>query len=216
MDYQRDYILRLIHMLGDMMRRLFDLLDDHQRFRLLDKTCREHCGMPLETAESLTTESLFSLLSSMPRFVLSELLAAKAEVATLPIGEAETLQYRALVLLASLHDETQLCDLRAQKLIALKRAVFPQLTPQDLMNCAHFFATAEQYDEMEDALFQAIALETGERRAQDRMEAALMLRRAAKATSRTLALCRMTADELRLSAHELETQSNPHESENPQ
>ena len=84
MDYQRDYILRLIHMLGDMMRRLFDLLDDHQRFRLLDKTCREHCGMPLETAESLTMESLFSLLSSMPRFVLSELLAAKAEVATLP------------------------------------------------------------------------------------------------------------------------------------
>ena len=46
--------------------------------------------------------------------------------------------------------------------------------------------------------------------------AALMLRRAAKATSRTLALCRMTADELRLSAHELETQLNPHESENPQ
>jgi len=213
MDYQRDYILRLIHMLGDLMRRIFELLDDKQRVRLLSDACREHCGMPLETAEALDTESLISLLASMPRFMAAELLCAKAEVTSLPIGEAEELKYKGLRLLASLYAETQLCELRAEKLATLKREVFPLLTGADLMDCGRFFWQAERYDEMEDALFQALEGETGEQRERDRREAIGLLRNAANATEHTLALCRMTASELRASARELETLNLSHERE---
>ncbi len=66
------------------------------------------------------------------------------------------------------------------------------------MDCARFFAQAERYDEMEDALFQAVEMGAG------RMEAAGMLRRAAKAEPSALARSRMTGQELRASAYELE------------
>jgi len=213
MDYQRDYILRLIHMLGDLMRRVFELMDDHQRVRLLDDTCRKHCGMTLEAAESLAPESLLALLAPIPRFMLAELLAAKAEVCSLPVGEAEELKYKALQMLASLHTESQLCDLRAEKLTRLKREVYPMLTAADLMNCARFFWQAERYDEMEDALFQALPLETGAARERDRLEAIRLLRSASRATAQALTLCRMTDAELRESAHELETRPTSPERE---
>jgi hypothetical protein len=213
MDYQRDYILRLIHMLGELMRRVYELLDDHQRMRLLNDACREHCGMSLEAAENLQTESLLSLLAPVPRLMLAEFMAARAELFSLPVGDAETLKYTALRLLASLNTETQLCDLRVEKLIGLKREIFPMLTAADLMDCARFFWQAERFDEMEDALFQALPLETGEAWARDRGEAAALLRSAAGATERALILCGMTDDELRVSARELELTPIPRERE---
>ena len=83
---------------------------------------------------------------------------------------------------------------------------------------ALFFFQAERYDEMEDALFQALELENDGARDNDRKEAVEMLRRASKATEYTLALCHMTDRELRESAHELETEFNDtiHEQESPE
>lgn len=216
MDYQRDYILRLIHMMGDLMRRVAERLDDRERRRMLDETCREFCGMPLETGESLDPQSLTALLAPLPRLMMSELMYIKATACELPVDDDVALKLRSLRLLASLHAESQLCDLRAQRLAELKTTLLALLNADDLMDCARFFAQAERYDEMEDALFQALALETGGPRERDRVEAAAMLRQAARATERTLALCRMTAQELRESAHELETENYPHEQESPQ
>ena len=45
MDFERDYILRLIHMLGDLMRRLAERMDDRERGRMLDEAAHRHCGM---------------------------------------------------------------------------------------------------------------------------------------------------------------------------
>ena len=47
MDFERDYILRLIHMLGDLMRRLAERMDDRERGRMLDEAAHRHCGMGL-------------------------------------------------------------------------------------------------------------------------------------------------------------------------
>lgn len=217
MDFERDYILRMIHMLGDLMRRIAEKLDERERRRMLEDASHTFCGMSLTTGEALTTGSLTALLAPLPRLWMSELLANKARMCELPPGEAEELNLKALRLLASLHGESQLCDLRAQRLMELKQAVFAALTADDLMNCARFFSQAERYDEMEDALFQALPLETGEAREQDRQEAMRLLRQAARAGERTLILCRMTSEELRASAHELETlpgAPNAHEGEN--
>lgn len=206
MDFERDYILRMIHMMGDFMRRLAERLDDVERGLLMDDACRKLCGIPLAAGETLTVESLLGLLGPVPRLMLSELLYAKAQsITTLTDTQIAGLTLKALRLLSSLHAEARLCDLRAGRLVALKAAVLDQLTADDLMACARFFAQAEQYDAMEDALFQAIPLTQGDERAHCRAEGAAMLRRAAKATAQALALCRMTGEELRLSAHELET-----------
>ena len=204
MDFERDYILRMIHMMGELMRRIAERMDDWERNRELDETCRALCGIPLETAETLAFESLRELLAPTPRMMLSELLYAKAQASVLPYGKADTLLLLSLRLLASLHAETQLCDLRAQRLLEIKTAVYPLLNPEDLMACARFFAQAECYDAMEDALFQALETPDCQAQAQNRTEAIAMLHRAAQATGQALAMSHMTGEELRDSARELE------------
>lgn len=225
MDFQRDYILRMIQMMGDLMRRLAEKLEDRQRGRMLSDACREFCGLSLETGEQLDAASLREMLAPVPRFMLSELLAAKAETVSLPIGDMEELKLKALRLLASLHEEGQLCDLRAERLAALKTDVFSLLSATDLMDCARFFFQAEQYDQMEDSLFQALDMATGHEREGDRLEAIDLLRKASKAIENSLALCGMTSRELRESARELELETEnhstdvddiTHEQENPE
>jgi hypothetical protein len=206
MDFERDYILRMIQMMGDFMRRVAEKLDDIERGRMLDAESRRLCGVPFHTGEALDTQSLTELLPPVPRFMMSELLYVKAETDTgLPYGGADALRLKALRLLASLHGEARLCDLRAARLLTLKEAVYPLLSPGDLMDCARFFAQAERYDAMEDALFQARGALTGVARAAASAEGAALLRRAAKAPEAALALCGMGGQELREAARELET-----------
>ncbi|HPR77728.1 MAG TPA: chemotaxis protein CheW, partial [Candidatus Limiplasma sp.] len=169
MDFERDYILRLIHMLGDLMRRLAERMDDRERGRMLNEAAHRHCGMGLATAESLTTESLCSLLPPMPRFLMAELLSLRAQLGEDPFT-ADELRLKALRLLASLNGKTQLCALRADTLKQWKQAIYPLLDSADLMACARFFGTAAQYDEMEDALFQALPLETGDAQVREVLE----------------------------------------------
>ena len=215
MSYQRDYILRLIQMMGDLMRRLTEKLENSERMAMLDDRSRELCGISLAVAEELDEQSLIEMLLPLPRLMMSELLYIKAQTCELPIGDAEALQYKTLRLLASLYAEPQLCDLRADRLEMLKQALLEKLTAPELIDCARFFAQAERFDHMEDALFQALARETGAPWQADREEGVAMLRQAAAATQQSLALCNMTGLELRASAHGLETQSTPHEQENP-
>lgn len=208
MDFERDYILRMIQMMGDFMRRVAEMMDDAERARAMDGECRRLCGMPLSAAETLDAASLIELSPPVSRFMLAELLYVKAKASSrLPYGEADALLCKALRLLASLADEPRLCDLRAARLAELKQDTLPLLDAADLMACARFFAQAERYDEMEDALFQAIPLAAPHEREAAKAEAAALLRAAAHAPEQALALCGMTAAELRASARELETQT---------
>jgi len=223
MDFQRDYILRMIQMMGDMMRRLAEKLDDQERGRMLDIACREFCGLSLETGEKLDASSLCEMLAPVPRLMMSELLYARATTVTLPLEDMQDLKLKSLRLLSSLYAEGQMCDLRANRLSELMNDVFPLLAGADLMDCARFFSEAEQFDRMEDALFQALDASQGETRETMRAEAIGLLRRAAGATEGVLAFCGMTSHELRESAYELEMETKPqtmadtiHEQENPE
>ena len=204
-------------MIGDLMRRILEKVDQKERADMLSRASREYCGMALETGEALDVGSLLEMLAPTPRLMLSELLAAKAQTIDLPTEETAALQLKALRLLASLYSEGSLCELRAQRLMDLKSAVLTLLTAEDLIACARFFSQAERYDEMEDALYEALDQCEGETRAHCRQEAIALLRNAAKANGQTLALCHMTDSELRQSAHELEAQTDDitHEQENP-
>ena len=108
MDFEKDYILRLIQMLGDLMRRVASLLDDRERNRMLDGACREWCGMALEAAEKLAPDALCDLLAPEPRLVMAELLAGKADALTVPADTAEDVRLRAVRLMASLASDRDL------------------------------------------------------------------------------------------------------------
>ena len=204
MFFQRDYILRMIEMMGDLMRRIREMMDDMARMRFLEDTCQKHTGLSLAAAESLSAQSLEELLQPMPRLLVSEILFIRAESFSLPAGEKEALLHKSLHLLASLWEEGPLCGLRAERLLALKAQLLPRLNAQELMNCARFLGEAEQYADMEDALFQAAELlPPGPQREALCGEGAMLLEQAAKAPPKALAFARTGNGELLQSAQEL-------------
>ncbi len=207
MFFQRDYILRMIEMMGDLMRRIKELMSGLSRLNLLDEACRTHCGLPLDTAEKLTIPSLHELLQPMPRLFMSEILYIKATTLSLLPTEQEALLHKSLHLLASLWEEGPLCELRADRLLEMKERVRPLLSSPELMDCARFFQEAERYDLMEDALFQAVekALAEGEPGlAQAQAETgAAMLALSATAATQALIFAHTSGEELLSSATEL-------------
>jgi len=204
MFFQKDYILRMIEMMGDLMRRIKELISDLQRIKLLEDACRMHCGISLETAETLTLESLIRLLPSVPRLMASEILYIKADSFTLPQEEREALLHKSLHLLATLWEEGPLCEVRAERMTAMKDTLLPRLSPAELMNIARFMGEAERYGDMEDALFQGLErMPPGPERETFAQEGADMLLQAASASSEALAFARCTKEELRISAEEL-------------
>jgi len=154
--FQKDYVLRMIEMMGDLMRRVGEMLNDLERFRLLSDACREHCGMDLKAAEKLSLESLIELLSPHPRWVMSEIFYIQAMKTSLAPEERELLLYRSVRLLLSLKSDSLLCELRSEKLRECLREAKHLLTSRDQMDSAAFFIQAEQFDHGEDALFTAL------------------------------------------------------------
>lgn len=155
MAFQRDYILRMIEMMGDFLRRLGDMIDEKERLHELDALCREHCGLPLDTARNLTDESLRELLTPQARFVLSEImyLRARALIAKDEQEQADLLKSARLLL--TMTDDISLCAERAERLKELLAACQDALLPDDYINAARFFMTGEHYDDCEDAIFMA-------------------------------------------------------------
>lgn len=163
MFFQKDYIMRMIEMMGDFMRRIGELIDDLQKMRMLGDAMKKYCGMDLEAAEKLSPESLIDLLSPQPRLMMSEILYVQANtVRRLSPGEKDQLLLKAVKLLLSLRDESLLCELRYQRLEECMHAVAQHLTAQDYLDAAAFMVEAEQFAKGEDALYKAIDMADGD------------------------------------------------------
>ena len=156
--FQRDYILRMIEMMGDLMRRVKELMDELARMRLLEEACRRQCGLPLSALETLSTESLTELLSPTPRLFASELIYLRATASPALWEEGRMLRLKSLRLLLTLAQEGPLCELRAARVQALKLELMDLLLPEDLMACAAFLRQGGAYADMEDALFEAAGI----------------------------------------------------------
>jgi hypothetical protein len=156
MFFQKDYVLRMIEMMGDFMRRIGEMLDDMHRLRLLDDACREHCGMDLNAAGKLSVESIIDLLAPQPRLMMAEILYIQAMQTSLPDETREQLLYRCARLLLSLREESLLCELRWERLNDCITEVGPLFTPRDWMDTAAFFIQAEQFGLGEDQLYESL------------------------------------------------------------
>lgn len=206
--FQRDYILRMIEMAGDLMRRVRELMDELSQLKLLDDACRRSCGLPLETLDALSADSLMEMLGGMPRLLASELMYMRATALPQPLEDEENRLLKSFRLLTSLCDQAALCELRAPRAQELKLRLLPSLTAADLWQCAQFMSQGEAYADMEDAIFEAAARAVGAERLAVILEGAAMLRQAAHADGRALAFARTTSEELLLSADELEAMKN--------
>ncbi len=203
--FQRDYILRMIEMMGNLARKVAQLMEELEYLHQLDDASRLHCGMPLRALETLSVDSLCQMLDEQPRWIASELLYLRALERHVQWEARDEMLLKSLRLLASIRRESVLCELRAPRLSELKQRCLLLMTPEDLFSCALFFSEAERYDEMEDALFQALeASPADERRREWAAEGCRLLRQASQANGKALAFCRMTGEELMASAEELE------------
>ena len=153
--FQRDYILRMIEMMGDLMRRVKELMDELAQMRLLEEACRRQCGLPLSALETLSAASLTEMLSPTPRLFASELIYLRAMASPDLWEEGRMLRLKSLRLLLTLAEEGPLCELRAPRVQALKVELMDLLLPEDLMACAAFLRQGGAYADMEDALFEA-------------------------------------------------------------
>lgn len=202
--FQRDYIMRMIEMMGDLMRRISELLSALAQMKLLDDESRRHCGLPMEALELLSSESLIDMLAETPRFFASELLYIRVTcIPDLAMKDADKLKVKCLRLLASLYEEGPLCELRCDRLIELKNELMPLLTSDDLMTCAQFLFQAGEYAHMEDAIFQALELVPLELREEQGRCGLHLLELAAKEDAKSLAQARTSSEELVQSTQDL-------------
>lgn len=157
MLWQRDYILRMIHQMGEFLRRLKETLNDLDRQAMLGDLCREKCGIALETADGLDEKSLGEMLPPEPRLILSELYYIRALHTRLLPEEARAFLGRSARLLLSLKEESLVCRERCYRLHDLEADA--ALTPAEYLDAFAFYLEAEAFDWAEDALF--FALEEG-------------------------------------------------------
>ena len=156
MAFQRDYILRLIEMMGDFFRRIGDMIDQAEQLREMDALCREHCGMPLNTARELTMDTLTGLLTPQARLILSEILYVRGRACSNHDDEAAQDFLRALRLLNTLNEDITLCTERAERLKDLLDRAEDLLTADDYIAAARFFMSADRFPDCEDAVFMAV------------------------------------------------------------
>ena len=156
MAFQRDYVLRLIEMMGDFFRRLGEMIDEKEQTRALDGACREQCGLSMEAACALSEQTVEELLPPQGILMLSELTYAQAMVTARDEEKKAALLLRTLRLLCMLWEEETLCAERAPRLKELMDACGDLLTPEDYLACARFLMAGEHFDWGEDAVFLSV------------------------------------------------------------
>lgn len=207
MAFQRDYVLRMIEMMGDLLRRLKILGSDLMRKAELDAACRDQCGLPLAAAEQLSRDTLTELLPPRALFVLSELLYLKAASLEMKDEARQRLMLHILQLLSSLHGEETLCEARALRLRKMMDICGDDMQAGDYLQCARFFLAGERLADCEDAIFMAADI------AQDRQacvnEGKEMLQAMLYLPDTTLILGGMTRDEILGAIEDLEMWEKP-------
>jgi hypothetical protein len=194
MRFQRDYILRMIEMMGELFRRIGEMLDDYEKNRELDKISKEYCGMSLDAALALAPSTLIDLLAPQSRFILCELIYIKARTVQLPQEETAQLYTHAVKVLVSLWDDSLICELRSLRLAEMLDCRDLSLTAEDHLSAARFFASAEVLDKAEDEIFNAVDIADDTRAIC--LEGIALLTRLAKLSDDKLILGNLPREEL--------------------
>lgn len=156
MYFQRDYILRMIEMIGELARRILDNAREEDARAELDEISRKASGMPLKMLKTADVSTLETLLSPEQRYLCAELLLIGAQVDARgqPDEAVNPARAQALSLLATLQNPDYLpraCD-RAHSVM---EKMLDFLAPAELAALAALFERGGRFAAAEDALWAA-------------------------------------------------------------
>ncbi len=156
MYFQRDYILRMIEMIGELARRILDNAREEDARAELDEISRKASGMPLKTLKTADVSTLETLLSPEQRYLCAELLliGAQVDARTQTDDAVNPARAQALSLLATLQTPDYLpraCD-RAHSAM---EEMLDFLAPAELAALAALFERGGRFAAAEDALWAA-------------------------------------------------------------
>ncbi|MBQ8080614.1 MAG: hypothetical protein IJ240_01810 [Clostridia bacterium] len=157
MYFEKDYILRVIDMMGEFFARLLALADRADQQATLDGFCRERCGLSLNVALELDERTLKTLLDEKRLFLLSEALYLEAQL--IPVAEEKARRRaarQALLLLSGLFEDDSVARARSPRLKELTDALRDWLSPEECLQCARFFLNGEALTDCEDMIFLAV------------------------------------------------------------
>lgn len=156
MYFQRDYVLRMIEMMGEFIGRILSIANEKVAMDELDEVAQKGCGLPMEMLRTGDADMLRDLLDEPQRFLAAELLLINIEIEKRSKTEEELLplKIQALSLLSSLRDPDYLLPAsdRSARLVRENLAALPLDT---LLEAAALFEVGGNYALAEDALYAA-------------------------------------------------------------
>lgn len=157
MYFQRDYVLRMIEMMGDLVRRIGMIAREADARAELDEVAQRACGLPMTMLQTGEPEDLENLLNEPQRYLASELLliAVEIERRTQTDDALAPLQAQAIALLCHLTDADYMLP-AADRVAGILKDALGTLPPQALLDAAILLERAGRYAAAEDALFAAM------------------------------------------------------------
>lgn len=156
MYFQKDYVLRMIEMMGELIGRIFSMARQADAEAELSEISQRACGLPLKMLLEGDADTLSSLLDDPQRFLAAELIMIQIEILRRAQNDDSLLPYRqqALMLYASLHNPDYIlpaCD-RAR---TIAEDNLGALSVEALMASASLFERGDIFTAAEDAWYAA-------------------------------------------------------------
>lgn len=157
MYFQKDYVLRMIEMLGDLIRKILSGAEDTVAREELDEVANKACGLPLSMLKTGDPETLARTLEEPQRFLAAELLMIDLAISlrTQMDDELMPLRAQAIMLYSSLQEPDYALP-AADRVAQMIRDFLGELPVQALLAAAILLEYAGAFAGAEDALFAAM------------------------------------------------------------
>lgn len=156
MYFQKDYILRMIEMMGDLVRRICAIASENDARAELDEIAQRACGLPLKMLRDGDPQMLNNVLEDAQRFLAAELLmiALAVDARTKTDEELLPLRIQILALYASVREPDYALP-AAERAATITGKYLAQLPVESLLSSAALFEYAGQLAPAEDAFYAA-------------------------------------------------------------
>lgn len=156
MYFQKDYVLRMIEMLGELVRKICSIAREADAYKELDEISHKALGLPLSLLRTTDPDELDGLLCEPQRYLAAELIMIDIEIAkrTKTDDLLLPLKAQALSLYATLKEPDYVAPscARAAWLLEENLGEFPAAL---LAKAARLLERGGAFDKAEDAWFAA-------------------------------------------------------------
>lgn len=166
MFFQKDYVLRMIEMMGELVRRICSIAREADAMAELDEISQRACGLPMTMLRNGEIEQLSDTLDEAQRFLAAELLAIAIEIEKRTHTEDDLLPLheQATALYATLHEPDYMLP-ASDRVALLVDEHLHALSSKALLSAGSLLERADQFAKAEDALYAAMELDAAAKEA---------------------------------------------------